>query len=64
MEVEMKTPIEIDFSEWKIPNEKVKEFAYLPSGRIVVMGNDDSYWFEKDGTNNKDGRISRLIFKI
>jgi len=32
-------------------NEKIIEYAYLPSGRIVVMTEQESYWFEKDGTS-------------
>ena len=35
--------------EW---DEDVVEFAILPSGRIVVMGEQDSYWFESNGRND------------
>lgn len=31
--------------------ERVVEWARLPSGRIVAMTKEESYWFEADGTN-------------
>lgn len=45
------TGIEIDFSYINLPREQVVEFAYLPSGRVVVMTEQESFWFESDGTS-------------
>jgi len=45
--------MEIDFSYINLPREKVIEYVFLPSGRIVVMTKDDSFWFEADGTSPK-----------
>ena len=45
--------MEIDFSYCDLPREPIVEWAYLPSGRIVVMTQTDSYWFEPDGTSPK-----------
>jgi len=59
----MKTKmLEIDFSGYalNIPNDPVVEYAYLPSGRIVVMGQQDSYWFEADGHSPKGSRLTFL----
>jgi len=53
----LRVPDKIDWSKYgnqtldKLPNEKIIEYAYLPSGRIVVMTEQESYWFEKDGTS-------------
>ena len=38
---------------WDLPNTPVVEGAILSSGRIVVMTDQDSYWFESDGTSPK-----------
>ena len=38
---------------WNLPNTKIIEGAILPSGRIVVMSDQDSYWFDSDGTSPK-----------
>ena len=51
--------IEIDFSYCNLPRESVVEMARLPSGRIVVMTANDSYWFEADGKSPKG---SYLVF--
>lgn len=48
----MKEVIEIDFSYANLPRERVVEWAYLPSGRIVVMTEEESFWFESDGHNH------------
>jgi hypothetical protein len=54
MEIQM-TNIWIDFSNYApgLPREKVVEWAILPSGRIVAMTNQESFWFEADGTSPK-----------
>lgn len=41
------------FDPWNHPNTKIIEGAILPSKRIVVMSDQDSYWFEADGTSPK-----------
>jgi len=45
--------MEIDFSSMGLPREQVVEWTYLPSGRIVAMTNQDSFWFEADGKSDK-----------
>lgn len=45
--------IEIDFSYAHLPRESVVEYAFLPSGRIVAMTDQESFWFESDGTSPK-----------
>ena len=44
---------EIDFSYCGLPRERVVEWAILPSGRIVAMTNQESFWFESDGHSPK-----------
>jgi len=67
-EKNIKTPIGVVFKEeWarkEYPNVEVKEFAIMPSGRIVVMvelqkGFPESLWFDANGDNPK----SKLIFE-
>lgn len=54
---EERVPYEVDFSIYgngSMDNEKIVEYAYMPSGRIVVIvegRGTESLWFEKDGTN-------------
>jgi len=50
--------IEIDFSYINFPRVKVVEYAFLPSGRIVVMTEQDSFWFESDGTSPKGSYLT------
>lgn len=52
-DAEEKGELEIDFSHMNLPRERVIEWTYLPSGRIVVMTENDSFWFEADGTSTK-----------
>lgn len=49
----MKEKIEIDFSYMNLPRKQVIEYTFLPSGRIVVMTDEDSFWFESSGISPK-----------
>jgi len=53
VEFSQMTVLEIDFSYINLPRERVIGGAILPSGRVVVMTEQDSYWFESDGTSPK-----------
>jgi len=45
--------MEIDFSYANLSRERVIEWARLPSGRIVAMTEEESFWFESDGQSPK-----------
>jgi len=47
------TDIEIDFSYANLPRCPVVEWAILPSGRIVAMTDQESFWFEPNGKSPK-----------
>ena len=52
----MKIPYKIKFFDPTFKNNdeiRCGEWAYLPSGKIVVMAEGDSYWFDENGKNPK-----------
>ena len=57
--VEPMVRMEIDFSYTNLPRERVVEYAFLPSGRIVAMTKEESFWFEADGTSPKGSYLTR-----
>ncbi len=59
------TVIEIDLSclegyKTTLPRERVVELTQFSSGRIVVMTEQDSYWFESDGISPKGSYLTPM----
>ena len=51
MPLNLEKPLWISFDNYGLPPKKVVEYAILPSGRIVVMTDEESFWFESDGSS-------------
>lgn len=51
------TEMWVEFNIKDCPPKRVDELAVFPSGRIVVMADGDSFWFEKDGSSPKYGLL-------
>ena len=51
----MKIPYKIKFYDPTFKDDEIMcgEWAKLPSGKIVVMAEGDSYWFDEKGKNPK-----------